>query len=401
MAMAVFIIGMLSLLAVLTGSLNTTSDNRSRVVAANIAASDIDQARNSLSYSQLVTTSYTATVDHRNYQVFRSVAVTLSSGSNNVCIGGGSRQQLYKRVSTRVEFPFKESVQPVRSDTLVYAPIYDPTSNNGAAGLSVIDRNGQPVEGASVTVGGVTVVTNEAGCAFVDNLVPGSYTATASDPSFVDPTGNATPSTPVGVTAGQITNQTFQLDRAATAIVTPRLSGGSGTYVLPTSLTARLLAPNRSGASPKGPAAQSVATANSALSFTPIYPSKTGYEAFLGSCSTGFNVSSEPGASSSVDLPMTPVDITVTSTSLNVPILQAKTIRADWAGSGCSSPETLSFATTLSTTGTLVPLSTTGTAKIALPPGVWKLYLTSSTGFVSITVPPSTGVAMTASWNAS
>ena len=69
-AMVLFVLGSLSLLSVLASSLTGTYDNRARLTAANLAASDIDKAR-SLDYFALAPDSYTATVDGRDYSVVR------------------------------------------------------------------------------------------------------------------------------------------------------------------------------------------------------------------------------------------------------------------------------------------------------------------------------------------
>src|SRR5664280_1390424 len=92
-AMVVFAAGLLSLLAAFSSSLDTSFDNRARLVAANLAASDIDDAR-ATDYGSLVTKSYPWSVDAR-YMVYRSVAPTLISGGVSPCVSGSAQAVSY------------------------------------------------------------------------------------------------------------------------------------------------------------------------------------------------------------------------------------------------------------------------------------------------------------------
>ena len=144
-AMVLFVLGSLSLLSVLASSVSGTFDNRARLTATNLAASDIDEVR-SLDYFALAPADYTTTVDGRDYRVVREVVVTTATGAaTSACVGSGGVKQFYKRVSTRVTTAFRgATTRAVRADTLVDAPLIDPSSTKGALGFTVLNRTSSP-----------------------------------------------------------------------------------------------------------------------------------------------------------------------------------------------------------------------------------------------------------------
>ena len=151
-AMGIFVIGSLSLLSVMTSSMTGTFDNRARVTAAQLAAGDLDEAR-SLDYYALTAKTASTSVDGRVYTVVRDVTVAMSAGGGTgSCVASGSARQLYKKVSTRVETEFRDGTKPVRADTLVDAPVFDPNSPYGAISFLVLGRDGAPQAGLSVSI---------------------------------------------------------------------------------------------------------------------------------------------------------------------------------------------------------------------------------------------------------
>lgn len=363
-AMLVFTIGSLALLAAFTSALDTTSDSQLRVAAANLAASDIDEAR-ALSYAVLATTTAkTVTVSGRSYTVSRSVTPALASGSGSACTAGGSSQQLYKKVSTKVDTLFRENVTSVRADTLVTAPAFDPASTAGALGASVINRDGQPVAGAGVLLNGVTTLTDETGCAFVDTVTPGTYPVVASKSGYIDVTGASSVSTSTGFTAGQITNQQFLIDLPARINLVPSVLNASGTllsgYTLPGSLLARLDTPDRGTLTKTSLTPASVVTNGATLSWN-AFPAVAGYEAYLGTCATGATVPSQRSTTATQVMPLVPVDVSIVGLPKQI---SGERVQAVSGVSGCS--ETLIFPVTT---------ASDGKAKVAIPPGSWTLSI--------------------------
>ncbi len=386
-AMGIFVLGSLSLLSVLTSGMSGTFDNRARVTAANLAAADIDEAR-SIDYYALSNGDVTKTVDGRDYRVVRTVSTTMSSGDTSSCVGSGSNKQRYKRVSTRVETAFRGRTRPVRADTLVKAPVFDPNSARGAIAFVVIDRNGNPLAGLPVNAASVDLTTDARGCTFFDGLLPGTYVVTVTRAGSVRIDGSTTLSRSVTVTAGQISSEAMRIDVAAN--VTVRTDVYDGTTVktgfeLPTGLQARLAAPDRATATKYESAGKTV-TAGADLTWT-AYPSPGGYDAYVGPCSAVRHTDSEPGTSPPrIDLGLSPVTVQITGGTNDNLKGQSKTVSAAWLSSpSCSEP--LSYA---GKTSSICKVNSNGTdgcwLYIALRPGTWRLTLEGGTYFVDVTV---------------
>ncbi len=386
-AMGIFVLGSLSLLSVLTSGMSGTFDNRARVTAANLAAADIDEAR-SIDYYALSNGDVTKTVDGRDYRVVRTVSTTMSSGDTSSCVGSGSNKQRYKRVSTRVETAFRGRTRPVRADTLVKAPVFDPNSARGAIAFVVIDRNGNPLAGLPVNAASVDLTTDARGCTFFDGLLPGTYVVTVTRAGSVRIDGSTTLSRSVTVTAGQISSEAMRIDVAAN--VTVRTDVYDGTTVktgfeLPTGLQARLAAPDRATATKYESAGKTV-TAGADLTWT-AYPSPGGYDAYVGPCSAVRHTDSEPGTSPPrIDLGLSPVTVQITGGTNDNLKGQSKTVSAAWLSSpSCSEP--LSYA---GKTSSICKVNSNGTdgcwLYIALRPGTWRLTLEGGTYFADVTV---------------
>jgi Tfp pilus assembly protein PilV len=386
-AMGIFVLGSLSLLSVLTSGMSGTFDNRARVTAANLAAADIDEAR-SIDYYALSNGDVTKTVDGRDYRVVRTVSTTMSSGDTSSCVGSGSNKQRYKRVSTRVETAFRGRTRPVRADTLVKAPVFDPNSARGAIAFVVIDRNGNPLAGLPVNAASVDLTTDVRGCTFFDGLLPGTYVVTVTRAGSVRIDGSTTLSRSVTVTAGQISSEAMRIDVAAN--VTVRTDVYDGTTVktgfeLPTGLQARLAAPDRATATKYESAGKTV-TAGADLTWT-AYPSPGGYDAYVGPCSAVRHTDSEPGTSPPrIDLGLSPVTVQITGGTNDNLKGQSKTVSAAWLSSpSCSEP--LSYA---GKTSSICKVNSNGTdgcwLYIALRPGTWRLTLEGGTYFADVTV---------------
>jgi Tfp pilus assembly protein PilV len=386
-AMVLFVIGSLSLLTVFATSMSGTFDNRARLTAANLAAADIDQAR-SLDYYALTGADYIRTVDGRDYRIVREVAATMSSGADpSSCIGSGSAKQLYKRVSTRVETSFRGPARPVRSDTLVKAPAFDPTTAVGALSVMVIDRSGAPLPGLPVHAAGVDRTTDAQGCAFFDALQPGVHTATVQRPGSVTVTGDAVLTTSATVAAGQIASEVLRIDEAVPITVTGDVFTGTTAvagYALSTGLTARLAAPDRATSTKFVSAAQPV-TAGTALTWN-SFPDPGGYDAYLGPCSPAVHTAAEPGTSPMVVLPLSPVDVKVAWQDGTGPSLGSKEVTVDWLSPECSEPLRYTARTTCATDCSV---------RLAVPPGTWRLRVVGLSGLTDVTVDPRTALTTT------
>ena len=403
-AMVLFVLGSLSLLSVLASSLNGTYDNRARLTAANLAASDIDKAR-SLDYFALAPDSYTATVDGRDYSVVREVVITSASGSaTSACVGSGGVKAFHKKVSTRVTTAFRgATTKPVRADTIVDAPLFDPSSTKGAIGFTVLDRTSTPLAGLAVAVPGHNRTTDSRGCAFFDALDPGDTTVTVTRPGWVTRAGSTVLSKTVKVAAGKITADSLRVDSAVTFAVgvaaynAPHPALPVAGFPAPSGAVMTIAASDRNNVTrityPSKPVTVGVDTTWTA------YPSPGGYDAWLGTCSPLVgHADSEPGTSPRAVIALSPVTVTITApdnSDANRNQASGRTVQAVWSGGGgCT--ETLSW--NAFTDGSCQPKADTGgcPVKLAVPPGTWTFRNVVPGPYTSTSSVPRTITASTA-----
>jgi Tfp pilus assembly protein PilV len=375
-AMGVFVVSSLSLLGVLSTTMAGTFDNRARVTAAQVAASDIDaaRARGTSDYFSLGSDTYPKVVDGRTYTVVRAVQPTLSTGTTSSCVGSTSARQLYKRVTTTVTTP-RARMKPVRADTLVKAPVYDPNSSTGAIGLVVIDRAGNPLPGLSAEAGGLTRTTDAKGCAFFDVLPAGTHTATVTRPGYVTIAGSPVLSRAVTVSAGQITAQVLRIDVAVNLTVnsTRCCTAPITSFVLPTGLTATLSSPDRTLATRVDYPAKTVV---GGLDLTwAAFPSPAGYDAYLGPCQAAKHTDAEPGTlPPKVLLPLSTVRVQLSGGNASSEYARDKAVTATWLTTACT--ETLSFGTRTDATCKANANGTDGCfLSLAVPPGLWRFEI--------------------------
>ncbi len=226
-AMFVFALVSAGLLHTLTMSLATTRDSRARIVAANLAASEIDLAREETDLFSLVpVTRGPQTVGTDVFHVTRQTGWVSDPSSDFDCGGGAGGTLRYKRVNIEVTWDgMRPGTEPVRSDTVIdpKEKINDPSK--GTILVSVIGADGEGVAGVTVTAtpkfaGGSapsSVLTDVQGCAYLLKVVPGGdYDVKVTKTGHIDSAQNATSTLTVGVAAGASASAGFQYDRAAT-----------------------------------------------------------------------------------------------------------------------------------------------------------------------------------------
>ena len=389
--MVLFVLGSLSLLSVLASSLTGTFDNRARLTATNLAASDIDEAR-SLDYFALAPADYTKTVDGRDYRVVREVVVTTATGSDtSACVGSGGVKQFYKRVSTRVTTAFRgATTRAVRADTLVDAPLINPNSTKGALGFTVFNRTSTPISGLAVAVPGFSRTTDSRGCAFFDGMDPGDYTVTVTRPGTVTKAGSSTLSKTVRVTAGRITADSLHTGSTATFAVKAAAYEGTTLrtgFSTPGGAVATIAASDRRNPTRITYPSKAV-TANVDTTWA-AYPSLGGYDAWIGTCSqlVGHD-DSEPGSSPRALLQLSPVTVHLYGQNTGDGYkTQGKSVSLTWSPTS-SCTETLSYPATTDT-GCSPNTGATGSQcllKLAVPPGSWTFKIDGLTYATTATI---------------
>lgn len=228
-ALLVFAIIASGIVAGMTTIARMTSDDRSRVVAANLAAEQTDLARavgDPFKLTSATTTQSFPTPDGgtRVYTIKRSISWVSSAGADISC--GSGTNLFFMRVHVLVSWDGElPTTAPVQTDTVI-APagrITDPTS--GTIAVSVVGSDGLPMAGVSVTIvptsGGAPLAaqpnpTNQDGCTYETKVAPGTYAVTISRSGYIDVNQNTAPSKPVVVTVGNTQSVSFQYDLGAT-----------------------------------------------------------------------------------------------------------------------------------------------------------------------------------------
>ncbi len=390
-AMMIFSMIALGVGFALVSTLTIARDNKSREIAASIAASEIDSARaigNPFSVLDVAAHVVTTTAAE-TYTVTRKTAWVTPTGSASTCGAGGGALQ-YKRVTVTVSWPKMRSTDPVTSDTLL-APstrINDPSK--GTLLISVLDSRGLGKSGITFTAISsagslVTTPTDADGCSFVLQAPPGSYTVKLTNTGMVDSTQAANPSKTQTVTVGTSASFPFQYDTAAGFNIKYAANIPIPQPKIPTNLDYSFI--NSYGVFPVN------ATAN----HVDLHPYTTGYQAVAGKFSATGCPSVDPEAWApdtrvspslvGVRQPVTPATPGVT-TNINVPMgglvltggaQPYLTAVSQPATPIPGEPSCLTSPTTTMTYGfgNIVP-SASGTVRIALPYGAWKLYTSAS-----------------------
>jgi hypothetical protein len=119
-------------------------------------------------------------VDGRSYRVVRTSSPRpwRTAPTTSSCIGNtGSARQMYKRVSTRVETAFRGGRQPVRADTLVKAPVFDPNSARARSPGRHGPHRGTAAERCPVSLASTNLTTDANGCPSSTRCCPVTHTA--------------------------------------------------------------------------------------------------------------------------------------------------------------------------------------------------------------------------------
>jgi prepilin-type N-terminal cleavage/methylation domain-containing protein len=404
-AMMVFALISVALAYSMLAALRATGNSRGRVVAANLAAQEIDLVRSVDNVFNLLDDSRQQTIDGITYTVSRDTGWVNSSGGDDSC-GAGSGSLQYKRVNVTVSWAGTRGGS-VRADTVV-APsskINDPAfgaivvkvtnnSGTGVAGVAVSLSVASPADGAVKPVDSVPETDSE-GCAYALKVTPGNYFVSIEKLDYVDVTQAAKPktTTPIRVTQAAATAVPFTYDKAATVAISY-----APNYAGPVSFPSNLVLSVQS--------TFGVALAPRAASLK-LFPFGSGYSIYSGAItnlpggapacdsldparwpdgvrdsqpiSSGPAPSFEthPGESSSVALEMGVLRVSNSSNSNWTDVSAVQVTETDAAGDpGCSlAPVTLALGS----------VKANSSSSIALPYGTWRIVLGTTSSGSSIT----------------
>jgi prepilin-type N-terminal cleavage/methylation domain-containing protein len=388
-AMVIFALVSTGFVYTMLSVLQLTRDSRAREVAANLAAEEVDLARDAKDLFALVDDNWSIDMNGDTFHVARRTSWVTNPDEEFSCGGAGGLGSAagsnlrYKRVNVTVTWDgMRESTEPVRSDTLINPDqrVNDPTL--GTIIVSVLNGSGTGSSGVSVSTspssGSVISSTDSQGCTYVLKVAPNTYTVSISRSSYVDNTQKSTPTQTVEVVAGQTTTVGFQYDLSATFTAklapTTGLPPGTPAPKLPNNLTTTFT-------NTYGDFARTPDSGNGTVTqgFR-LHPFASGYSAYAGACAAADpmkwptqTVGSETwagerpaaqaaigGGTATIDVPMGLVTVTGSGGGFLRAVSVDPVAPSD--APKCESPQTLTYGNVLS-----------GPTTIALPYGTWQL----------------------------
>lgn len=322
-------------------------------------------------------------VDGVPYTVTRTAQwASVGSTAESTCDEGTAAELAYLRVRVKVTWPGGED-RPVTMDTVLTPLKGTYSDNDGHIGIKVIDRDGHPRSGQSVTISGPsgtkTASTAADGCVLFAFLTPGSYTVTLNSTGYVDIKGQAPSTTTADVQAGQLWRTTISYDQAATinATFTVAAPVGATGYTVPSGLSAIPVTLGNSALLPSGSAIASTTTGTNPRTLKNLWPFASGYQLWAGSCldndpaadaagpGRDLPVSVTPGGTSAATIPIAPIDLKASGSKSNVTAIQV-------FDNGCPSAGT--YASVQYGAKVVFGTVASGTLKTGLPFGTWRIY---------------------------
>lgn len=275
-ALVIFVIASTAAITLIIRTLDVVRGNSDRILAANIARSQIEELR-AKGTARIPIGQSTGGIagTNANFTV-NTTANWVGIGQTESSCAAANPGQDFLRVTVEVSGP-NVSVPQV-ADAIVFPDATVDTGATGAVAISIVDQVGNPVSGVTVTAtdqmhptNAFSLVSGTDGCLFVPRLTPSSSLAVAvARQGFV-------PSTPTGasatmaVTKQAVERKTFHY-AAASAITFASLDGD---YPLPARLPVSWQL-NATG-NPVQPTTLDA-------TITGLWPLPTGFTAWAGGC---------------------------------------------------------------------------------------------------------------------
>jgi Tfp pilus assembly protein PilV len=292
-AVLLLVISMASL-SVFDVTAKITGSSKARSIAANLAQQDQERMRamKAVNLSNYHWSHPVSVPGGGTYTVDSRADWVRDAGGLESCTVSNSQADYLRVTSTVSQANLSD---PVTMSSLVAPGVVAFDANSGTLTVKVTDRDGDPVPGADVAIGGPTSLsdtTNSLGCAVFSHIPIGTYTATTHKYGYVDNNGNdpgAVTGTPI-VTQGKVSMVPARLDAAAAVTTTfetyvntyaASSNGGAGGVWIPSKAETVTADPLTSSdpsdvTTPGGWQASIVAAG--------LYPFTEGYSIYTGSC---------------------------------------------------------------------------------------------------------------------
>jgi prepilin-type N-terminal cleavage/methylation domain-containing protein len=361
-----------------------TGDSRTRVVAANVAAQEIDRVRAVADPLTIETMSFDTTLNGQDFHVLRSATWEGRDPSGSPCDGGNSRFLAYKTISVRVTWDYMNGTKPVRSETVITPSVDSLDPSLSSIAVKILGNQSQGVETAFVRLTGPTTddqYSDEHGCVFFTQLQSGTYTLTAEKAGHVDTARATVATSQVTTSPGQTTAVQFDYDEATALDVTLP----TGTYPAPASVPVTI---GNSGLQPRG--TLTVTGSGTTRAIDSLFPFAGGYQVWAGACGDAdpegtvrtpegnpgapyhdggtreAPVSAEPGQRAAATVVMAQIDVLVTDDEGDPLVGYPVTAVHDPDPDTCTAGETYDLGAT----------DSSGYVRASLPFGTWRLQAT-------------------------
>jgi len=248
-ASIVFMILAVAIAHSLVAAIRLAADQRHRVTAIGLAASELDLVRSAGDPFLISARAVSKTVDGLDYKIERSVSWVDSNGVDVSCTTTSAVQLLkVKRVNIRVTWSGQlAATSPVSTDSIISPSAGSAETTLGAIAVSVKDTSGLPVAGLTASVkqgsgSSIAKTTDGEGCAYFPSLALTAspvtaatlYTVSLTGGGYVDITNSPAPSVgELSVEAAKTTAVSFSVEKAAKLRITDLPDGLPSNAILP------------------------------------------------------------------------------------------------------------------------------------------------------------------------
>jgi hypothetical protein len=401
-AFTMLIIILIPAAALFSTVIGISANARDRVEAANLGEQQIDVGR-ATSFGTLAAQATGGTVQSSTAKeggITFTIAQTAAwvNESTNACGGTGNGApgtQPILAMTETVTWPNMGSTHPVVAQTDVAPPAGYYSDALGNLAVDVVDSNGAPVVGASVTITGPTnagpIPTGATGCAFAAFLNPGAYAISVSLAGYVDMDENLTATkSNLAIGAGStngvplyyapaaqvpISYTSTPAQMPAPPAATTTAAGATTTTTAVGATTTTTTTPSTTVAYPTNGYPVTVSDTYSLpapvtysaplAGALQLWPYSNGYDIYPGGCADNDPVTYSLGSSFSVSQGVTSPDtlqvygVSIAATSAAGPVTNLQVTATD-TSSGCNAPNNgFSFsAVAASSTVIAIPLGT-------------------------------------------
>jgi type II secretory pathway pseudopilin PulG len=286
---AMLVVMSLALLSTLDGAQATSSANRARSVAADVAEQDQERMRGmKITALSNYSAQHTDTVGGIPYQVASSAAwVRDANGAPVSCTSGAGQADYMQITSTVTPVNAVGQRQPVVMKSLMAPPVGS-FGTEGTLALKVKDRADAAQPGVPVAISGPesrSGTTNSLGCVVFDYVKPGTYNMVLNTPGWVTQQGVTNYTINGTVTTGNVNTTEVVYDKAAPItvnFVTQPLGAATEQPTIGTS--ARVNNGLLTGPSGYRQQTQLYSAGKSDMSFPSTFPFSDGYAVYSGTC---------------------------------------------------------------------------------------------------------------------